>query len=834
MAQNYPPQLLAKSYDKREYKEPPAHALLVRHTTDVVEAGQALCEAIGRIAFECADLRVEEFEEFGIALKANCFAQDLGKANSHFLEMLATSGRTDQLLRHEVVSAVLLTRPPLVEWWASIPIRESLRWSALWGATGHHRKYHVDTAPTLASAMTVFGGHDDFKELLALLKATLRTSKSLSLPQDFEIADETEAQSLLRKLRREFKSRVPLFADDNEIRTLALIKGFGIAADVAASAVAKPKDWPTKNNKEYSLAQFVKSEIESPGHSLRSDQLKELIASWERRRIEGGEEIDEQIMDFQNSLASRATDKFLTLVQAGCGSGKSLGAYRWALKWSERLTSEGRTIFRLFFLLPTTGTATEQFKDYALESGIENAALTHSRSEIDLERIIETADQEDASEKNEHDKGKAARESLKAQQDKIEALNLWSTPLVVGSTDTVLGLMANSLRSVCSLPAILTSAIVFDEIHAYDDQMFGHLLVFLKNFPNLPVLLMTASLPDHRKKALNQVRGDSLQIVRGPKDFETLKRYLINDSAGDLEVEAAIEKCIGAGGKVLWVRNRVRWANRAYEYCKKFESRAYVDVYHSRFRYPERAERHAQVIKAFKSKSKDAAILVATQVAEMSLDLSADLLITDIAPVPSLIQRMGRLNRRLKPKNVDPERHPEDYCKWAYVRPLPTNESGMIQNSPYDADDYALSRIWLKKLTQPARPLGQSDLADVFFNCQREAGIANTDFDMRRAETEAVFFSGLWQTRVGETRGDSYTVRVLLKEDADKLEQQNLRGKLLRKWLREHEVSITYRPEVSSWQPRIAGLPVAPFDKVKYCYDPKTKRGTGARWVDEK
>src|SRR6266568_4182681 len=138
MARNYPPQLLAKSYDKSKYKEPPAHALLVRRTTDVVEAGQALCEAIGPIAFECAGLRAEEFEVFGIALKANCFAQDLGKANSHFLEMLTSSGSTDQLLRHEVVSAVLLTRPPLVDWWAGIPIRESLRWSALWGATGHH------------------------------------------------------------------------------------------------------------------------------------------------------------------------------------------------------------------------------------------------------------------------------------------------------------------------------------------------------------------------------------------------------------------------------------------------------------------------------------------------------------------------------------------------------------------------------------------------------------------------------------------------------------------------------------------------------------------------
>ncbi len=43
-------------------------------------------------------------------------------------------------------------------------------------------------------------------------------------------------------------------------------------------------------------------------------------------------------------------------------------------------------------------------------------------------------------------------------------------------------------------------------------------------------------------------------------------------------------------------------------------------------------------------------ILVTTQVCEMSLDLDADVLITEVAPVPSLIQRMGRCCRRPHPE----------------------------------------------------------------------------------------------------------------------------------------------------------------------------------------
>lgn len=38
-------------------------------------------------------------------------------------------------------------------------------------------------------------------------------------------------------------------------------------------------------------------------------------------------------------------------------------------------------------------------------------------------------------------------------------------------------------------------------------------------------------------------------------------------------------------------------------------------------------------------------ILISTQVAEVSLDISFDCLITELAPIPSLVQRFGRVNR---------------------------------------------------------------------------------------------------------------------------------------------------------------------------------------------
>ncbi len=65
-----------------------------------------------------------------------------------------------------------------------------------------------------------------------------------------------------------------------------------------------------------------------------------------------------------------------------------------------------------------------------------------------------------------------------------------------------------------------------------------------------------------------------------------------------------------------------------------------IKLLHSRFRPAERKEWQ----KIFDDKNADR-IIVATQVIEAGVDISAKLLLTDIAPFPSLVQRFGRVNR---------------------------------------------------------------------------------------------------------------------------------------------------------------------------------------------
>ena len=470
MPEKYPPPLLAKSYKRSEHKEPPAYALLERHTRDVVEAGDMLLNAVGRIAFDCAALDAALFDEFALALKANCYVQDFGKANSHFPEMLFNSGFI-QLIRHEVLSGLLFTREPLRSWFAELPVRrelrETLRLAALWGAMGHHRKFHRDTRPEKTPAANVFVTHDDFKLMLIRMKKDLNLkSDPPSFERDLVVAESDKercdiaADDALWDLCNEFDEYKKLFAAAEDRRMLALIKGFGIAADVAASAIAKREG----QKGDYSLADPINKLTEV---CLTTDDLQQLIVkrAWKsvetEPRSDNPKELppDFEFNDLQRKAKKQAA-RYLTLVEAGCGSGKSLFAYKWAQAWSRRFEAADRGSFRLFFLLPTTGTATEQYKDYALEAGIEDITLTHSRAPIDLEQIAETSAQEEASEDAAHDTSKAAREALKAKKDKAEALELWSSRRIVGTPDTVLGLMANALRSMCALPAIISSAIV--------------------------------------------------------------------------------------------------------------------------------------------------------------------------------------------------------------------------------------------------------------------------------------------------------------------------------------------------------------------------------------
>jgi CRISPR-associated endonuclease/helicase Cas3 len=115
----------------------------------------------------------------------------------------------------------------------------------------------------------------------------------------------------------------------------------------------------------------------------------------------------------------------------------------------------------------------------------------------------------------------------------------------------------------------------------------------------------------------------------------------------DTTLEALLPEIIQAvneGKRVLVVANRVAQAQEIYRTLrKKVEG---VHLLHSRFIRRDRVEKERTIIGSLQGKNDfNVRVLVATQVVEVSLDVSFDTIFTEVAPVDDLLQRFGRVNR---------------------------------------------------------------------------------------------------------------------------------------------------------------------------------------------
>jgi CRISPR-associated endonuclease/helicase Cas3 len=401
-----------------------------------------------------------------------------------------------------------------------------------------------------------------------------------------------------------------------------------------------------------------------------------------------------------------------------------------------------------------------------------DAELVHGRAEVDMELL-----------------GLGEEEPEHAAADSAGALEQWSTPLVSCTVDTVLGLVQNNRRGIYAWPSIAGSACVFDEIHAYDDALFAALIRFLTDLRGIPSLLMTASLPEAR---LRQVRdalegiGESLGEVDGPVELEGLKRY--RRERRDL-AWGLVEETIGRGGKVLWVVNKVDAALSLADDPRA--ARLGAILYHSRFRYIDRVARHGEVIAAFKADGP--ALAITSQVAEMSLDLSADLLVSHLAPIPSLIQRLGRLHRRAEAE--------------VPLRSRPFLILEPDGHLPYSEEQLEQARIWLEAL-------GDGDLsqADLIAGWTVEVG-PPSDRDHRSA-----WLDGGFVTTPGSLREASPGIDVILESDLADVSSGRRRPEEVR-------VPMT-TPRGNDWRdwPEVAFCKVPPGDRIEY------DARKGARW----
>jgi CRISPR-associated endonuclease/helicase Cas3 len=533
----------------------------------------------------------------------------------------------------------------------------------------------------------------------------------------------------------------------DERRFTAALKALVLAADVAGSAIPRAGDDPV-NWSEKVLGRVC---TETVLNTVVSASLE-----------------DKAPRPFQ--LAVETSPTRMTFVRAGCGSGKTTAAYMWAAR-----NAPGR---KLFFCYPTTGTASQGFADY-VPPPIADARLVHSRAVVDLEDVLTN--------------GQADQQDQLDWLTRFRTLAGWDAPITVCTVDTVLGLIQNNRTGLFSFPLIANAAFVFDEIHQYDEPLFGSLLHFLRAMRGLPILMMTASLPRSRLALLQDLAaslGERLTIVDGPAGLEAIARYQLKRA--DLEA-AWKEACaaIGRGESVLWVANTV---DRAAALAQRARQAGLPAIpYHSRYRYGDRVGRHNAVVRAFRSRRRRGMIAITTQVCEVSLNISADLLVTELGPVAAIIQRLGRLNRFVT------EEVPGRPCPALIVEPP--------DSLPYREEDLADARAWLDEIGEG--PASQALLAAAFDS--REVPDLKPEVAVRSSWLDGGLCAAGTPLREAGT-----TIPVIREEDAAQLSRRSTAQ-------RSREVIRLTIPmplravqhEIGSWRREGAAL-VAPSGRMTY------------------
>lgn len=734
--------LLAKNSQNPD--SPRGAETLSGHTANVMVAAETLLKETADAQLSAIGLpRPVWKERFCRVVLLAAFSHDLGKANDQFQNMVRRNRDQKQAIRHEALSFLIVQETTLKEWLsATLEEPEDLSF-LLWAVAGHHRQFPPDeSAGGTGIRLSLFLGHDDFRRTL------LVGAKRLDLNGPPTLTNLTwqliGSDSPHQHLRRAKKNAAVFWdsCDDEKRRFLAAVKACLIAADVAGSALPKERE---------KISGWIRKAL---SQRPTSDQLQKIIDE----RLKGI-----PLRPFQEALGKASTR--VVLAEAGCGSGKTLGAYVWAAQ-----RAPGK---RLFFSYPTTGTATEGFRGYLIDPTL-NTKLVHSRAAVDLE-LLGVGDERE-------------------QVDPLAALEAWSVSITSCTVDTVLGLTQNQRRGLYAWPAFVGAAFVFDEIHAYDERLFSSLLRFLLNCRGVPCLLMTASLPQSRrnalKKALSSI-GESLETIPGPTDLETLPRYrrLLSDDPWGV-----VEQSFRDSQKILWVANTV---DRAISLADEASTRGFQPlVYHSRFRYEDRVRQHGRIISAFQQGG--SVLAIATQVAEMSLDLSSDLLVTDLAPVPALIQRLGRLNRRSTPKNPKPPK-PFLVIEPATAAPYKSQE---------EPEPFATSRLWLERLGVGS--VSQIDLAQTW---------SDLDEGRRQKPQESAWIDGGFETTPRHLRESAPGLTVLLQGDATSVKRGEIDPVRVR-------IPMTVPPTGLDWKkwPQVAFAKVPPPEYISY--DPER----GARW----
>ncbi len=370
----------------------------------------------------------------------------------------------------------------------------------------------------------------------------------------------------------------------------------------------------------------------------------------------------------------------LYILEDVMGAGKTEAALALAHKLVALGQADG-----LYFGLPTMATADSMFnrvetvyRSFFDEKSHPNVMLAHSANRLNTQFLSAVSN----SNKSIEYKGDSNKEFTATAECSSWLSDSRKKALLadigVGTIDQVLlGILPVKHQSL-RLFGLYNKVLILDEVHASDTYMHGLTQKLLEFHASIggSVILLSATLPKSTKQELLASFKKGLGQVFDSNESLSFDYPLLTSVDAQNKVEIPIEassnskrtvafRLIDQESEVLsyilekshrycvvWIRNTVQDAIMAYQKLCKELGEDNVVLFHARFTLGDRWRIQEDIVGRFGkvsvSNQRQGRIVISTQVVEQSLDLDFDYMVSDLAPIDLLIQRIGRLQRHTR------------------------------------------------------------------------------------------------------------------------------------------------------------------------------------------
>jgi CRISPR-associated endonuclease/helicase Cas3 len=233
--------------------------------------------------------------------------------------------------------------------------------------------------------------------------------------------------------------------------------------------------------------------------------------------------------------------------------------------------------------------------------------------------------------------------------NQVQSVRQLSMPITVSTADQIF-LATLKYPGFEKIYATLTySKVIVDEPQGYSPDTLAVIIKGLEEISNLggKFCLMTATMHPFIKEHLK----DKAEILDPVFNQEKKHKIKLVDKTIDEMVDFAIKE-YQKGKKVLILTNTVRKAQKVYKALKDLNQPIQFHLLHSLYIQKTKREKEMQIQNTTKP-----VIWISTQIVEASLDIDYDLLITELSTADSLIQRMGRVYRKIG-RTITPDSQP--------------------------------------------------------------------------------------------------------------------------------------------------------------------------------